>query len=188
MKIAFAALSLPATGAVAVPVAKDRKLLASAAQLDKATKGVLGRAMSVSRFTGKKKELLEVLAPPGLKNSRVVLVGVGDSKVLTDLDLEDLGGTLLGQLNSVGETRCALVIEGSGRAKAGGGERAAHAGYGALLRSYRFDRYRTKEKPEKKPTLKNLDILVDDPKTAKQAFGSLEKIASGVFFTRDLVS
>ncbi len=188
MKIAFAALSLPATGAVAVPVAYDRKLLASAAKLDKATKGALGRAMAVSRFTGKKNELLEVLAPPGLKNSRVVLVGIGNSKGLTDLDLEDMGGKLLSHLNSVGETRGALVIEGSGRAKAGGGEQAAHAGYGALLRSYRFDRYRTKEKPEKKPTLKNLDILVDDFKTAKQVFGRLEKVASGVFFTRDLVS
>ncbi len=188
MKIAFAALSLPATGAVAVPVAYDCKLLASASKLDKATKGALGRAMAVSRFTGKKNELLEVLAPPGLKNSRVVLVGIGNSKGLTDLDLEDLGGTLLGHLNSVGETRGALVIESSGRAKAGGGARAAHAGYGALLRSYRFDRYRTKEKPEKKPTLKNLDILVDDLKTAKQVFGRLEKVASGVFSTRDLVS
>ena len=149
MKIAFAALSLPATGAVAVPVAYDRKLLVSAAKLNKATKGALGRAMAVSRFTGKKNELLEVLAPLGLKNSRVVLVGVGDSKGLTDLDLEDMGGTLLGHLNCVGETRGALVIEGSGRAKAGGGAQAAHAGYGALLCSYRFDRYRTKEKPEK---------------------------------------
>jgi leucyl aminopeptidase len=188
MKIAFSDLSLPVSGALAVPVAKDRKLLPSAAKLDKATNGALARAMAVSRFTGKKTELLEVLAPPGVKNSRILLVGVGDPKDLEDLDLEQLGGNLLGHLNGVGESQAALVVESSGRAKVDNAARAAQAGYGALLRSYRFDRYRTKEKPEKKPTLKTLNILVDDPRAARRRFGELEKIAGGVFFTRDLVS
>jgi leucyl aminopeptidase len=102
--------------------------------------------------------------------------------------LEQLGGSLLAHLNGVGESQAALVIESTGRAKVDNAERAARAGYGALLRSYRFDRYRTKEKPEKKPTLKTLTILVDDPRAARRRFGELEKIAGGVFFTRDLVS
>ena len=59
MKITFAALSLPKTGALAVAVAWDRKLSPSAKQLDKASGGALGRAMEVSRFRGKKGEILE---------------------------------------------------------------------------------------------------------------------------------
>ena len=89
MKITFAALSLPKTGALAVAVARDRKLSPSAKQLDKASGGALGRAMEVSRFRGKKGEILEVLAPAKLANSRILLYGQGDPTALTSLDWED---------------------------------------------------------------------------------------------------
>jgi leucyl aminopeptidase len=61
-------------------------------------------------------------------------------------------------------------------------------GFGALLRSYRFDKYRTRMKPEQKPTLKRLTILTPSPLPARKSFAQLEKVASGVFLTRDLVS
>jgi leucyl aminopeptidase len=193
MKISFASLALPETGALAVPVAKGRKLLASAAALDKATGGALKRAMAASRFKGEKDQLLEVLAPPKVKNSRVVLLGVGAPGDLSPLDMEKLGGQLLAHLNGVGETHGALVLDPAGDDKGEAAQEdspglAAQAAYGALLRSYRFDRYRTKEKPEKKPSLKSFDVLSDDPKAAKKRFGALEKVAGGVFLTRDLVS
>ncbi len=193
MKITFASPELPETGAIAVPVAKGRKLLASAAALDKATGGALERAMAASRFKGESDQLLEVLAPPKVKNSRILLLGVGEPKDLTPLDLEKLGGQLLAHLNGVGETQGALAMDSTaGGKEAGdkdeGARQAAHAGYGALLRAYRFDRYRTKEKPEKKPSLKALSVLTADPAAAKRHYGPLEKIAGGVFVTRDLVS
>ncbi len=188
MKISFASLTLPETGALAAPVAKGRKLLASAAALDKATGGALKRAMAASRFKGEKDQLLEVLAPPKVKNSRIVLLGVGEAKDLGPLDAEKLGGALLSHLNGVGETHGALALDAAGGGKGETAGLAAHAAYGALLRSYRFDRYRTKEKPEKKPSLKSFDVLSDDPKAAKKHYGPLEKIAGGVFLTRDLVS
>ena len=39
---------------------------------------------------------------------------------------------------------------------------AAQVALGAVLRSYRFDRYRTKEKPEDKPKLSKLTVLTAD--------------------------
>ena len=82
MKITFSAITLPKRGAIAVLVAKDRKLLATAKALDKATGGALTRAMSAGRFKGRKDEFLELLAPPRVPNSRVLLVGIGDPKAL----------------------------------------------------------------------------------------------------------
>ena len=67
-------------------------------------------------------------------------------------------------------------------------ELTAAVAMGAALRSYRFDRYRTKEKPEKKPTIATVEIAVDDVAAAKAAFGPLSALADGVIFTRDLVS
>jgi leucyl aminopeptidase len=59
---------------------------------------------------------------------------------------------------------------------------------GAVLRSYRFDRYRTKEKPEDKPKLSKLTVLTVEVPKAKMAWEPLDATAKGVFITRDLVS
>jgi leucyl aminopeptidase len=60
--------------------------------------------------------------------------------------------------------------------------------YGARLRNYRFDKYRTKEKPEDKPTLESLTVVGGRARAAQAAFAPLDRVAEGVFFTRDLVS
>ena len=52
---------------------------------------------------------------------------------------------------------------------------------GAVLRAYRFDRYRTKEKPEDKPKLAKLTLLTGDPARGKTAWEPLQAIAKGVF-------
>src|SRR3546814_16195591 len=67
-------------------------------------------------------------------------------------------------------------------------EQAAHYAYGALLRSYRFDKYKTKEQPEKKQKLKEIKVMVEDAAAARRLFQKLEKIAEGVFLPRNLVS
>jgi leucyl aminopeptidase len=193
MKIAFAKLptskdDLPKSGALCAGVLKDRVLTPLAELIDEATGGALKRAMGSSRFTGKKSEVLEIVSPQGLGNSRIVLVGLGDPKELDDRSLQDIGGTLVAHLNSVGEKAAAVLVselEGPQRASA---ERAAEVAFGACLRSYRFDKYRTKEKPEDKPSLIKLTLLVDGPAKARRAFARSEAIADGVFMTRNLVS
>jgi leucyl aminopeptidase len=65
---------------------------------------------------------------------------------------------------------------------------AAEVVLGATLRAYRFDRYRTKEKPEDKPRLTKLTLLTADPARAKSAWEPLLGVAKGVFLSRDLVS
>jgi leucyl aminopeptidase len=68
------------------------------------------------------------------------------------------------------------------------GPAAARIACGARLRAYRFDKYRTKEKEEQKPSLAELTIAVAGAKAAEDAFRQLDRVADGVAFTRDLVS
>ena len=185
MKVSFAAVTLPKSGALAVPVQEGRKLLPTAAQLDKKTGGALSRAMSGSRFEGKSGELLEILVPAGIDNDRVLLYGLGDPKKLVDRDLQDAGGNLAAKLNAVGEKAAAVVVEAPGRGK---GAWAANLGYGALLASYRFDKYKTKEPASKKLSLAKLSVLTAEAADARKLYRDLEEIAAGVFLTRDLVS
>ena len=188
MKITFAAITLPKTGALAVPVLEGRKLLPTGSKLDKQTGGALGRAMSASRFKGKTGEVLEILAPNGIGNTRIVLYGLGEAKTLKETDLENAGGALVGHLNGRGETAAAVVVEGPGRSGGAVGPLAAHLAFGAHLRSYRFDKYRTKEEAEQKPSLSKVSVLCAESAAAKKQYRDLEAIAQGVFMTRDLVS
>jgi len=187
MNISFAAPSVPTSGALVVGVLEGKKLSPSAANLNKQTGGALERALATGSFAGKKGEILEIIAPANLQNSRILLVGIGEPGKLSEKDLEDLGGSAAARLLAGGDEKAAFLVD-----KLRGGksaqERAAHYAYGALLRSYRFDKYKTKEKPEKKPKLKEIKILLEDAATAKRLFQKLEKIAEGVFFTRNLVT
>ena len=188
MKIIFAAPSLAARGAVAVSVMAGAKLSPSAIQLDKATGGALGRAIKGSRFKGNKGQMLEILAPQGVRVSRILLVGVGKPGEITDTDPENLGGALVARLATSGVREVTVMVDTIGAIKSKAPQRAARVGFGALLRSYRFDKYRTKEKAEDKPSLTKITLMVANPGAARRAFADLEKIAEGVFFTRDLVS
>src|SRR6185312_715865 len=176
------------SGTIVVGVLEDRKLTPTAAALDKETGGALKRAIEASRFTGRKDEVLGVLAPSRLSVGRVLLVGLGKAQALDAATAQALGGTVVAQLNSVGESEAAVALDHVPGMKLAPEDAAANLAFGAELRSYRFDRYRTKEKPEQKPTLKTLSIMTDAAGAARRAFAPLKEVAEGVFLTRDLIS
>ena len=188
MKLAFAKSEMPKSGTVAVAVADGRKLGPSAEALDRRAKGAIARAIAASRFKGGGDEILALLAPSGLELDRVVLYGVGKPAKLDALGLQSIGGRLTATLGNSGAESATVMVDALDGTKLTPAKMAVEIAYGALLRSYRFDKYRTKEKPEAKPTLKKLTLSTDHAAQAKTAFDQREAVASGVFFTRDLVS
>src|SRR5258707_15188483 len=124
MKLSFADATLPKGGAVVVSIFEGRELSPSAAHLDAETDGALHRALKASRFTGKKDELLAVLAPGGIGLSRIVLVGLGKTDKVDGATLQSLGGTVVAHLNSVGEADAAILLDEL--ATLPGGEAAAN--------------------------------------------------------------
>ena len=188
MRIAFAAPTARTAGTLVVAVNQDKRLSPSAAAVDEATGGAIGRAIAGSRFTGKSGEILEILAPAGIDSARVLLLGLGKAAELSDLDLESAGGKLVGRLNSLGEKAASVAVdslEGADRAPL---EMAARIALGARLRSYRFDKYKTKESADKKLSLDSLTFHVEEPKQAQKRYDGLAAVVGGVFSARDLVS
>lgn len=187
LKISFSDSEPATSGALVTGLPDTDSLPPVVAQVDSQTDGMLTRAIAAADFKGKKGKILEVLAPHGLSNSRIVLVGVGKPSDLDDNALAEIGGAATGHLIACGESQATVIL-----GEIGGGpdiaHRAAHGAFGALLRSYRFDKYKTKEEESDKPKLKKLVITVNDKAAAKKAFRPLEAIAKGVFRTRDLVS
>ena len=187
MKIVFSAPSIPDTGILVVAVLENRKLGPSARQLDDKLGGGLTRAIKASRFFGKKGQSLSLLAPAGSKLDRVYAVGLGKPADIDALRVQAVGGQIYAALGHKGRA-ATVAVDTIEKAPLSAAEMAAELAYGARLRSYRFDKYRTKEAKEDKPTLRTLKVLCDKAGTARAAFAEFDKIADGVFFTRDLVS
>ncbi len=188
MKIAFSDPSYARTGALAVGVFDGPSLTAAGKALDKKTGGALGRAIAASRFKGGKGQVLSLLAPEGLKASRLLVFGLGKADEADDLVLQAAGGGIVANLATAGDKVANVLAERPPKSKLKLADCAANLAYGARLRSYRFDKYRTKEKEEDKPTLETLTFMVKEPAAARKAFAKLDHIAEGIFFTRDLVS
>ena len=188
MKISFADPKLPKSGTLVVGVLDGKKLSASAAALDKESNGALTSAITASRFTGKKEETLVMPAPRGLFFDRVVLLGLGKPAGLTSVQWQRLGGVLVPALNDNGAASASVAVDKVPSMRLAPAEAAANLAHGAMLRSYRFDKYRTKEKPEKKPSLAELTVLTAGAAAARRAYAPFESVGAGIFFTRDLVS
>jgi len=184
MKVSFAKPVLPPSGAVVVAAyaanALSEVVLSESAQsLDAALGGSLTRAIEAERFKGKAEETLTVLAAGDY--SRVVVVGLGKAEDVTALGWQAFGGTAWVALSKGNDKQATVMVDGEP-------QHAAEVAFGATLRAYRFDKYRTTVKKEDKTRLERLAIATTDAIVAKAAFAPLSALADGVATTRDLVS
>ena len=188
MRLTFASPDLTRPGAIAVFVLDGGTLSATAERLDKQTGGAVTRAMAAGRFKGDKGQTLKILAPQGVKADQILLVGLGKPDAVDALGAQNAGGTVVRELGSTAERSVSIMVDAIKGAPVSAVGFAANAAYGALLRSYRFDKYRTKEKPDEKPALGAVCVMTRDAAKARSAFAPMSKVADGVFLTRDLVS
>src|SRR5476649_2445925 len=98
-------------GAWVVAASEGGAFLASAVRLDKAAGGALTRALKFSRFTGKSGQMLEVLAPAGMRASRLLLVGLGNADSVDEKGLDTLAAQIVGRLYTAGERAASIEID-----------------------------------------------------------------------------
>jgi len=179
LDIAFAKPALPKSGALVLLIGEGEVASGLWQQVDEATDGAIARAFRAAEFNGAKGKTCSILAP-GAGLSRVVAVGLGKPAELDTRVLNDAGGHAVAALR---QEQNAVVATGMLQSA-----QAAEVALGAVLRAYRFDKYRTREKPEDKPKLAKLAVLVSETAAAKTAWEALEGVAKGVALSRDLVS
>ena len=188
MQLSFAAVSAVDSGAWVVGATEGAALLPAAAKADKATGGALSRAMPVSQFTGKTGQVVEVLAPAGIKASRIILVGLGKPDDFDAPAAEGAAAAALAKLKGGADTEITFEIDAPKGGKVKGARLAAHLAMGVKLKTYAFNRYRTKDLSEHESKLKKATILTADTSGARKAWGHVEPVADGVFLARDLVN
>ena len=184
LDIAFVKPALPRHGALVLPLAEDAALAGLAQVIDQASGGAIARALAAAAFKGRKGQSCIIWAPsleggaPG--PAKLVAIGLGKADELSAETLEAAGGATLALVSAERE---AVVA-----AEALAAPHAAAFALGLLLKSYRFDRYRTTEKDEDKPKLERAALATDVAAAAKAAWAPMRGVADGVFLARDLVS
>ena len=132
----------------------------------------------LARFKGDAGQSFLLIAEEGGKLVRIVLLGVAEGDAG---DYQKAGGELVAKVQTSGAKH--IAIHGANlSAKA-----AAEAAYGATLRNWRMDKYRTKLAETSKPTVECLTI-VGAPAEAADLWTSYKAIADGVALTKELVT
>ncbi len=188
MKVQFSAAALPASGFIAVGVLDERRLTVTAQALDDRLGGSLTRAMASSRFRGKRGTTLAVLAPADSGYAGIFLYGLGPAAELDALKSQAVGGALQAALAGSGADSVVVILDGLEGCRLAATDIAVEMAFGAMLRAYRFDKYRTKEKEDDKPSLQLLTFACDGAERATAAFAARQSVAEAVAFTRDIVS
>jgi leucyl aminopeptidase len=137
----------------------------------------LAAGAAASRFGGEAGTSFESFVSEGGKTLRVVLLGIGAGSAA---DVEKAGAALTAKLATSGAEHAAVEFFGGAS-----GELAAALAFGAKLRGWRIDTYRTRQAEKAKPTLKTVTLVAAG---ADAAWERQSAVAAGVAFTRELVA
>jgi leucyl aminopeptidase len=180
MQISFAAKRPTGDYALVLPVTgKDRSTLSA---LGPSQRGVTA-ALDRQRFEGDSSSASEQFFDDNGSVRRLLVVGTGNGSSTREA-AEKLGGTAAARLQTSGEKRAVVDLTGLGY----DADAAARVGLGAVLRSWRYDRYRTKLKDTQKPTLEEIGIVGGDSGAGKRYEQRWAPVVEGVSLTRELVT
>jgi leucyl aminopeptidase len=132
----------------------------------------------LARFKGDAGQSFLLIAQEGGRLVRILLLAVAEGDAG---DFQKAGGEIVAKVQTSGAMHIAVHAENLS-AKA-----AAEVAYGATLRNWRMDKYRTKLAETSKPTVTGLTIVgaSDD---AAVLWSSYQAIADGVALTKELVT
>ncbi len=175
MNVTFVSTPPADTADLAMLVPKDG-LAAATAGL--AAQAGLAAAADRARFDGEAGSTADYVFAENGAGRRVILTGLGAG---TPEDFEKAGGALAARLLTSGTK--ALVVDASGATAAAAVRLAA----GAVLRGWRYDKYRTRMTDKAKPTLETL-IVVNQSATIDAEWARAQALIAGMFLTRELVT
>ena len=179
MKIEFATARPDGDYALVIPSAGGKRPgVAALAGKDK-----VETALKRQRFDGESGSVAELFIDESGTSHRLLIVGTGKESS-PDEAAEKLGGAAVARLLTSGETHAVIDLEGLGF----DADAAARVALAATLRSWRYDRYRTKLKEKHKPTLRTVTIVGAAAGAAERWTKRWKPVAEGVDFTRGLVT
>ncbi len=166
---------------------QDARLVAQVTDKGKVPAGLekaMVDGMEAARFKGTAGQVFEGFVERDGQVIRLALAGAGDKSDEARLaNCEKAGAALAAKYQSSGVAELVLDLADSGLSA----EEAASVLLGLRLRNWRYDVYRTKMKDEQKVTLATVTVVAA-PEGAEAAWTDMAHVATGVEFTRELVT
>ncbi|MFH1343000.1 MAG: leucyl aminopeptidase [Pseudomonadota bacterium] len=186
VKVGFVPFSTAPRGVLVVFCDDTLKFGAATLKVLGKSANVVKRAAETSQFKGKSGSTLDILAPEGLKASRLIVVGAGKLSAIKDNDFLKLGGAVAGKLPGGNAVVTIIADLPDGAMKP---DQAAAVASGVRLRAYKFDRYKTKKKDGEDAAVRaEVSLAVGDVAAARKAFAPRAHIVDGVILARELVN
>lgn len=186
LALTFAKSHTVSGGLVILMKASGNHQPAGLAEADPA--GIYPRAAEIGKFKGKALGTLDILAPHGSQADRLLVLGLGKAEDVSSQDWLKAGGVAAGQLKKAETVTVFMDAPGVDVTSTA----VANFALGMLLRSYKFDRYKTDKKSEdddqKEAKAIKVTIVTADASAAKKAFADAQAVAEGVILARDLVN
>ncbi|MFV0989391.1 MULTISPECIES: leucyl aminopeptidase [unclassified Wolbachia] len=139
-------------------------------------KQVIDNIKQFSDFNGSFGEFFSTALP---EEKNVIVVGLGKKDEWNENKELNIGGKIYCELSRLKIKKAAVLIEGS----------AANVAYGAFLRSFKFDKYKTK-KDEKITEVEEITVLVKDEQlsNAERSFEHLRQEGESIFLARSFIT
>ena len=154
--------------------------------IDSLVGGQIKRILACPDFKMDKGSIVTIPHPQGLKAHKLIVVALSakdkDGKGQSTLHWENLGGEIWSSFGKSQKKTATFYMPDFV------GEMSAHVTYGIMLKSWSFDKYHTKKTAKDFCQIKDVSVVTTHKKTVEEFFEPLQRVAKGVFLTREVVS
>jgi leucyl aminopeptidase len=170
----------PSKGVAVLCLSEGNRFSPFGQGVDMSVQGALGRGLQAASFQGKSGQTASFLATGSFE--RLVALGLGEARDRTHSPLAEAGGSLVAHLLG-GPHTCVTVVADELPPEA-----VVSLAFGALLRGWRFDKYRTRLKDSQKIALREVSFSVSHPEEVARAFAPYQALAESVLWARSMIA
>jgi leucyl aminopeptidase len=178
MKVRFSQNSPEQQSLLVAVISEGAALPQVTQEIERRCDGYVSKAMRASGFRANLGSRLALYVPMADSMRRVVLLGAGDADALGHQRAMEVGEHLFDTILSEGVALADVCLCEPMSTPA----LAAQLAYGARLRSYYFDRYKT----DRLPRPLEIHLRLSQAEQTRQCYFELDAIAAGVELARDL--
>ena len=163
-------------------IVSDRSSMPKIAGLGQKTLNSINLAIKNENFKFNKLQTLEIISSDKLGYSKIIIIGLGEDPSVSLRESDLIGGKIT-QLNSKTNSNIDVLVSKN----ISNDESMLRIGYGSILATYKFDKYKSKK--SKTNFSKTIKLVSNkNSRSLSKKFNHNKSIAEGVFLARDLVN
>ena len=163
-------------------IVSDRSSMPKIAGLGQKTLNSINLAIKNENFKFNKLQTLEIISSDKLGYSKIIIIGLGEDQSISLRESDLIGGKIT-QLNSKTNSNIDVLVSKN----ISNDESMLRIGYGSILATYKFDKYKSKK--SKTNFSKTIKLVSNkNSQSLSKKFNHNKSVAEGVFLARDLVN